>query len=117
MPELAIPPTSASSVSPSATPASAGEEAELQQFIAAHGLRGDLDKAIAISREAFPPESRVVLRLQYLPDDDETGLVVNVRVPLDVADAVQRHEKLLDRWTRDLSRKARGILITTFTRV
>jgi hypothetical protein len=93
------------------------EEADLQQFIAAHNLRADLDKAIAMTREAFPHDSKVVLRLQFFPDDDETGLVVNVRVPLDTTDAVERHQKLLDRWTRELPLRAQGILITTFTRV
>jgi hypothetical protein len=117
MPDVTIPPTSTPNLTPPAPRPPLSEEAELEQFIAAHGLRADLDKAIAISREAFPPGSEVVLRLLYFPDDDETGLVVNVRVPMDVTDAVERHQKLLDRWTRELSLRAQGILVTTFTRV
>jgi hypothetical protein len=116
MPDLTTPPTSTPNLTTPTQPTFLSDEAELEQFIAAHGLRADLDKAIAISRESFPPGSQVVLRLLYFPDDDETGLVVNVRVPLGVPDAVERHQKLLDRWTRELSREARGILVTTFTR-
>jgi hypothetical protein len=116
MPDLTLPQTSTPGLAPASPPPALSEEVELEQFIAAHGLRADLEKAIAISREAFPPGSQVVLRLLSFPDDNETGLVVNVRVPLGVLDAVERHQKLLDRWTRELSREARGILVTTFTR-
>jgi hypothetical protein len=116
VPDLTTPPTSTPGLTPSAPRPPLSEEAELEQFVATHGLRGDLGKAVAISREAFPPGSKVVLRLQFFPDDDETRLVVDVQLTPDVTDAVERHERLLDRWTRELPRKARGILITTFTR-
>ena len=117
MPDLTIPPASTTGIFPTPTTLAADDEAELQQFIAAHGLRADLDKAIEITREAFPPGSRVVVRLQYLPDHEEMRLVVDARLALNVTDAVQRHEKLLDRWTLELPLRAQGLLITTFTRV
>jgi hypothetical protein len=117
MPDLRIPSTSTAGLTPPAPPTALSEEAELQQFIAANGLRADLDKAIAMTREAFPPGSRVVVRLQYLPDHEEMRVVVDARLALDATDAVQRHEKLLDRWTLELPLRAQGLLITTFTRV
>jgi hypothetical protein len=116
VPDLTIPPASTTTPTPPAPRPALSEEAELEQFIAEHGLRADLDKAIAISREAFPAGSRVVVRLQYFPDDDETRVLVDVRLAPDVVDAVQLHEKLLDRWTRELPLRAQGLLITTFTR-
>lgn len=116
MPELTIPPTAAPGSPTPSTPLPVGEEAELQQFIAAHNLRGDLDKAIAISRESFPEASHVVTRLQYLPDDNEFRVIVDTRMSVSVTDASERYWQLLDRWTRELPLKAQGILVATYTR-
>ncbi len=116
MPELTIPPTSASGIATSPSSQPIGEEAELQQFIATNGLRGDLDKAIAISRESFPEAGHIVVRLQYLPDDDEFRVVVDTRMSVSVTDASERDWQLLDRWTRELPLRAQGILVATYTR-
>ena len=117
MPDLTIPPTASGSLNPSAALPTTSDDVELEQFIAAHDLRADLDRAIAMTREAFPSGSRVVVRLQYLADHEELRVVVDARLSLDVTDAVERHEKLLDRWTLELPLRAQGLLITTFTRV
>lgn len=117
MPELTIPPTAAPGTSTPSTPQPVGEEAELQQFIAAHNLRGDLDKAIAISREAFPAGSEVTVRLQYSPEEDGSAcLVVNVRTKAAVFDAVRYHQHLLDRWTLELPLHVQALIGSTFCR-
>ena len=115
MPKLTIPPAS-SGMNLSASPPAAGEDAELQQFIAAHNLRTDLDRAIAISKEVFPPGSQVVLRLQYSPEEDGgSGLVVDVRARLSVPEAARCHQLLMERWTRELPLRAQSLIGATFT--
>jgi hypothetical protein len=116
VPELTIPPTSASNVSLSAPPPALSEEAELEQFITAQGLRGDLEKAITISRESFPEASHVAVRLQYLPDDDEMRVIVDARLSAGVTDASERYWQLLDRWTRELPPRAQALLVADYTR-
>lgn len=118
MPELTIPPTSTAGVNPSGSPPTANnEEAELQQFVAAHGLRDHLDAAIAIAKQSFPAGSDVTVRLWHSPEEDDTRVVVHVRLDSGVTDAVQRHQRLLDRWTQELPLKAQALLTPTFTRI
>jgi hypothetical protein len=115
VPELTIPPTSTAGVNPSSPAAANNEEAELQQFIAAHSLRDHLDAAIAIARESFPAGSDVTVRLQYLPEDDGGArLVVDVRTKSSVSEAVRCHQHLLDRWTLELPLHAQALIGSTF---
>lgn len=116
MPDLTIPPTSTPGLTPPAPPPALSEEAELEQFIAAHGLRADLDKAVAILREAFPEASRIAVRLQYLPDDDEMRVIVDARLSVSVTDASERYWQMLDRWTQELPLGAQGVLVASYTR-
>jgi hypothetical protein len=92
------------------------EEAALEQFIAAHGLHADLDKAIAIIRESFPEASKVVVRLQYLPDDGEMRVIVDARLSASVTDAPERYWQMLDRWTRELPLRVQDVLVADYTR-
>lgn len=115
MPELTIPPVSAGGLNPSPAPPLT-DDAELQQFIAAHNLRADLDTAIAISRESFPEATQIAIRLQNLPDDDEFRVIVDARLSVNAADASERYWRLLDRWTQELPLKSQGILVATYTR-
>jgi hypothetical protein len=116
MPELTIPPASTPGISPAASPPPLSDEAELQHFIAAHDLRDDLDKAIAIARETFPEATQVLVRLQYLPDDGEMRVIVDARMSASVTDASERYWQMLDRWTRELPLRAQGILVADYTR-
>jgi len=114
VPDLTIPPTSTTALTPPGPRPALSEEAELEQFIAAHGLRADLDKAIAISREAFPAGSEVAIRLWHSPEEEDTRVVLDVRTRSSVADAVQCHQLLLDRFTRELPLHAQSLIATTF---
>jgi hypothetical protein len=116
MPDLTIPSTSTPGLTSPAPRPALSEEAELEQFIATHDLRADLDKAIAILRESFPEASQVVVRLQYLPDDDEMRVIVDARMSAGVADASERYWQMLDRWIRELPPRARDILVADYTR-
>jgi hypothetical protein len=115
MPDLTIPPTSTAGLTPPAPPTALSEEAELQQFIAANGLRADLDKAIAISREAFPAGSEVSVRLWRSPEEDDTRVIVDVRFESSATDASALYWKMLDRWTRELALRAQGFITLTYT--
>lgn len=117
MPELTIPPGSAAGVNPSSPATANNEEAELQQFIAAHGLRDHLDTAIAIVRQSFPAGSEVTVRLWHSPEEDDTRVVVNARLDSGVSDASQLFWQLLDRWTRELPLRAQGFLTPTYIRM
>ena len=116
MHDLTTPHTSTPSLTPPAPPPALDDEAELGQFIAAHGLRADLDKAIVILKESFPEASQVVVRLQYLPDDDEMRVIVQARMSVSVTDASERYWQMLDRWTRELPLRAQGILVADYIR-
>lgn len=115
MPELTIPPASASGIPAPPSSRPAADDAELQQFIAAHNLRADLDTAIAIVREAFPARSEVAIRLWHSPEEDDTRVVLHVRFESSVADASARYSKMLDRWTLELPLRSQGILTVTYT--
>lgn len=115
MPDLTIPPTLSPGLTPPVPRPVLSEEAELQQFIVAHGLRSDLDMAIAIARESFPAGSEVIIRLQYSPEEDGGAcLVVDIRTKSSVSDGVRCHQYLLDRWTRELPLHAQALIGTTF---
>jgi hypothetical protein len=116
MPDLTTPPTSTPGLnSPPPRPA-LSEEAELEQFIATHGLRADLDKAVTIARESFPQGSQVVLRLQYSPEENGgAGLVVEVKAWASVSEGVRCHQQLVDRWTRELPLRAQSLIGATFS--
>jgi hypothetical protein len=115
MPDLTIPPSSTLGLTPRATrPTPLSEEAELEQFITAHGLRADLEKAIAISRESFPAGSTVAIRLWHSPEEEDTRAVVHVRTRAAVAEAVRCHQQLIERWTRELPLHAQDLIASTF---
>jgi hypothetical protein len=116
VPEVTTPPGSAAGVSPSGSPAAVGEEAELQQFIAANGLREHLEAAVAIARQSFPAGSEVTVRLWHSPEEDDTRVHVHVRLDDGITDASQLFWRLLDRWTRELPLSAQGFLTATYTR-
>jgi hypothetical protein len=115
MPDLTIPPTSTPGLTPPTPPPRLSEEAELEQFIAAHGLRADLDKAIDIVRESFPAGSEVSIRLWHSPEEDDTRVVVNVRFESSPTDASALYWKMLDRWTHELSLRSQGFVALTYT--
>jgi hypothetical protein len=116
MPDLTIPPTSTPGLTPSGPPPALSEEGELEQFIAAHGLSADLEKAIAIARESFPAGSDLTIRLWYSPEEEDTRVIVNVKLNSSVTDASALYWNMLDRWTRELPIRGQGFITLNYTR-
>jgi hypothetical protein len=110
MPDLTIPPTSTPGLNPPPPRPALSEEAELEQFIATHGMRADLDKAIVIARESFPPGSDVTARLWHSPEEEDTRVVVHVRIKSSPADASALYWKMLDRWTLELPLRSQDFI-------
>jgi hypothetical protein len=115
VPDLTIPPTSTPGLTPPVPPPALSEEAELEQFIAAHGLRADLDKAIAIAREAFPAGSDVTIRLWHSPEEEDTRVIVHVRFKSCPADASALYWKMLDRWILELPLRSQDFISLTYS--
>ena len=114
MPEVTLP-DRASFLLPFPFPAPADSDAaDVEQFVAAHGLGGHLEAALRIAEQAFP-KSELRVRLQRSPELDAGRLVIQIRTRGSMEDALRCHQVLLDRWTRELPLHAQDHITATFT--
>ena len=103
-------PTPTAPVMPAAVPSAVidplaaidGWDDEVQRCAAAHGLTDYLPAAIRIVEESFPPGGTVRLYVQWEPEDGSRRVVLDARVTCGVPEAVERFQRLLDRWTVEL---------------
>lgn len=109
--EATLPPTEAApAVPPAAVPSAAldplasidGWDDEVKRCAAAHGLTDYLPAAVRIVLESFPPGSTLQMYVQREPEDGSRRVIIDARVMCGVSEAVEKHQRLLNRWTLEL---------------
>jgi hypothetical protein len=87
---------------------------DVQSFCISRGILADLHLAVRLAEETFPTIREWQFAVERDPETDEETVVVDVRAPMPVDEAVDRHWKFAEKWTAAASVPARGVIILLF---
>lgn len=87
---------------------------DVERFCISRGILSDLHLAIRLAEETFPTIQEWQFAVEPDPETDDEAVVIDVRAPMPVDEAVERHWKFAEKWTVAASVPARGVIVLLF---